>query len=682
MDIPNPSLHTPPRRPNVSKSHAHRPEEKVRLMCSYGGRFVPRPRDKWLCYVGGDTRIILLHRHSSLRDLSLLLSGTLLLHGRPFILKYLLPGEDLDSLISIIHDEDLQLMIQEYDRVITSSSPLKPSRLRLFLFFSDQPETATPIHSHDAEQETRFVDATNDSRILSRLVSDASAKPGGTPLNEYDHNLEALGVIQNNKKINSLADVADTSPSGSVSSMFSLPSLRNDDHGSRLKQQQCQMEELNFTKTDGCADSSAALAPPVMVTTGHNMNGVTCDALASELTPSPLQPVCARASHALSLLSPNSVTMFSLPSLGDDDHGSRLKQQQCHMEELNFTKTDGCADSSAALAPPVMVTTGHNMNGVTCDALASELILSPLQPVCARASHALSLLSPNSVTMFSLPSLGDDDHGSRLKQQQCQMEELNFTKTDGCADSSAALAPPVMVTTGHNMNGVTCDALASELTLSPLQPVCARASHALSLLSPNSVTSTHTHNMFSENRIASSCSYLSQPVHLQEQANMRSEISDPNPAIQRDKVEESRYRLATQVDQNQEMEQFVQCLQQVAIPCSYPVYAILPVVATHPTVASSGNPLLTVTPQIGTASTVYNNATPIVNAASNPAFLHPAQFHQHYYVDFPQFHYCPLQSNIAFAPSPHGFGHQSTAVQKQTNTPLSPHYQSMTGALK
>ncbi|KAI9114021.1 hypothetical protein K1719_015272 [Acacia pycnantha] len=491
MDSPTPSLHHPRRRrPNVSKSHAHHPEERVRLMCSYGGRIVPRPHDKCLCYVGGDTRIIVVHRHSSLRELCLLLSGTLL-HGRPFILKYLLPGQDLDSLISIIHDEDLQLMIQEYDRVITSSSPLKPLRLRLFLFFCDQLETANPIRSPDAKQETRFVDAINDSRILSRLVSDASAvdrsaKPGGTPLNEYNHNLGALSVIQNNKKIKSLADVADTSPSGSVSS---------------------------------------------------------------------------------------------------------------------------------------------------------------------------------SPSMFSLPSLGDYDNGNRLKQQRCQMEELNFGTTDGCAVSSADLVPPVMVTTGYNMDGVTCDALASELTPSPLQLVRARASDALSLLSPNSVTS--------ENRIASSCIYLSQPVHLQEQANMRSEISDANPAIQRDKVEESRYRLATQVDQNQEMVQFVRCVQQVEIPCSYPVYAILPVVATHPTGASSGKPLLT--PQIGTASTVYNNGTSIVNAASNPAFLQPAQFHQHYYVDFPQFHYCPLQSTIAFAPSPHDFEHQSTAnVQKQTNTSLPP----------
>ncbi|MEJ1538787.1 hypothetical protein, partial [Escherichia coli] len=29
---------------------------KLRLMCSYGGHIFPRPHDKTLCYVGGDTR--------------------------------------------------------------------------------------------------------------------------------------------------------------------------------------------------------------------------------------------------------------------------------------------------------------------------------------------------------------------------------------------------------------------------------------------------------------------------------------------------------------------------------------------------------------------------------------------------------------------------------------------------
>ncbi|XP_057447811.1 uncharacterized protein LOC130739514 [Lotus japonicus] len=99
---------------------------KLRLMCSYGGHIVPRPHDKSLCYVGGDTRILVVDRTTSLSDLSARLSKTLL-KGRPFVLKYQLPNEDLDSLVSVTTDEDLENMIDEYLN-------RNPSRIRLFLF--------------------------------------------------------------------------------------------------------------------------------------------------------------------------------------------------------------------------------------------------------------------------------------------------------------------------------------------------------------------------------------------------------------------------------------------------------------------------------------------------------------------------------------------------------------------
>ncbi|XP_068643455.1 protein PAL OF QUIRKY-like isoform X2 [Aristolochia californica] len=141
---------------------------KLRLMCSYGGHIVPRPHDKSLCYLGGDTRIVVTDRHSSLVDLSAKLSRTLL-DGRSFTLKYQLPNEDLDSLISVTTDEDLDNMIEEYDR---NSTSIKPSRLRLFLF-PTKPESASSIGSliDDSKSETWFVDALNGASILPRGLS-------------------------------------------------------------------------------------------------------------------------------------------------------------------------------------------------------------------------------------------------------------------------------------------------------------------------------------------------------------------------------------------------------------------------------------------------------------------------------------------------------------------------------
>lgn len=151
------------------------PGAKLRLMCSYGGHIIPRPHDKSLCYVGGETRIVVVDRHSCLSSLTSRLSHTLL-DGRPFTLKYQLPHEDLDSLVSVTTDEDLDNMIEEYDRITSSSSSaLAPSRIRLFLFFG-KPETAASMGPllADAKSETWFVDALNGSALFQRNLSDTA----------------------------------------------------------------------------------------------------------------------------------------------------------------------------------------------------------------------------------------------------------------------------------------------------------------------------------------------------------------------------------------------------------------------------------------------------------------------------------------------------------------------------
>ncbi|CAL1381694.1 unnamed protein product [Linum trigynum] len=153
---------------------------KLRLMCSYGGRIVPRPHDKSLCYVGGDTRIVVVDRQASLSGLSAKLSTTLL-NGRPFTLKYQLPCEDLDSLISLTTDEDLDNMIDEYDRTSTGapSNSSKPSRLRLFLFpvKPDSSQSIGPILENTAAKDEWFLNALNGATpgMLNRGFSDSAS---------------------------------------------------------------------------------------------------------------------------------------------------------------------------------------------------------------------------------------------------------------------------------------------------------------------------------------------------------------------------------------------------------------------------------------------------------------------------------------------------------------------------
>ncbi|CAI9756045.1 unnamed protein product [Fraxinus pennsylvanica] len=144
---------------------------KLRLMCSYGGHIVPRPHDKSLCYIGGTTRIVVIDRNDSFSDIYRRLSRTLL-NNEPFTIRYQLPNEDLDSLISLTTDEDFDNMIDEYDRLNTASGS-KPGRLRLFLFPKSSSIEQLLVETSSSKSEGWFLDALNGKASnISGGVSD------------------------------------------------------------------------------------------------------------------------------------------------------------------------------------------------------------------------------------------------------------------------------------------------------------------------------------------------------------------------------------------------------------------------------------------------------------------------------------------------------------------------------
>ncbi|KAL1359567.1 hypothetical protein AAHE18_04G116500 [Arachis hypogaea] len=100
---------------------------KMKLLCSSGGKILPRPSDGKLRYVGGETRII-----STRKDLSWeeLVKKTSSICRQPHTIKYQLPGEDLDALISVSSEEDLQNMTEEYHGFERREGS---QRLRIFL---------------------------------------------------------------------------------------------------------------------------------------------------------------------------------------------------------------------------------------------------------------------------------------------------------------------------------------------------------------------------------------------------------------------------------------------------------------------------------------------------------------------------------------------------------------------
>ncbi|GAB2280513.1 hypothetical protein Dimus_015139 [Dionaea muscipula] len=117
-----------------------KPSTTIKFLCSYGGRIVPRHPDGKLRYLGGNTRVLAVHRSISFPEL-LVKMGELC--GASVSLRCQLPTEDLDALVSLKSDEDLTNLIEEYDRA-PPSLPSTPLKIRAFLFMprsADSPKS-------------------------------------------------------------------------------------------------------------------------------------------------------------------------------------------------------------------------------------------------------------------------------------------------------------------------------------------------------------------------------------------------------------------------------------------------------------------------------------------------------------------------------------------------------------
>ncbi|GKE94219.1 probable serine/threonine-protein kinase [Tanacetum coccineum] len=64
--------------------------------------------------MGGITRIISVNKNLDYRELVM---NTLTIWNKPHTIKYQLPDEDLDALISVCLNDDVQHMIEEYNEL-------------------------------------------------------------------------------------------------------------------------------------------------------------------------------------------------------------------------------------------------------------------------------------------------------------------------------------------------------------------------------------------------------------------------------------------------------------------------------------------------------------------------------------------------------------------------------------
>ncbi|KAM1218237.1 hypothetical protein EV1_045035 [Malus domestica] len=162
-----------------SNHPSHDLNSRVRFMCSFGGKILPHPHDNQLRYVGGDTRIVAVQRTTSF---SALLSKLSKLSGLSNVtVKYQLPNEDLDSLISVTTDEDVDNMMEEYDRIAQDQNP-KSARLCLFLFPKGGDDSINS-RSSSAPRRLRQARALVPRRAQQRCVEFRYARAG--PLRSF-----------------------------------------------------------------------------------------------------------------------------------------------------------------------------------------------------------------------------------------------------------------------------------------------------------------------------------------------------------------------------------------------------------------------------------------------------------------------------------------------------------------
>ncbi|KAL9442453.1 hypothetical protein AB3S75_020877 [Citrus x aurantiifolia] len=152
MDSPSPNV---PGSGSTAGSNDDVP--RVKFLCSFLGRILPRPQDGKLRYVGGETRIVSLPRDVTYEEL---MSRMRELYEGAVVLKYQQPDEDLDALVSVVNDDDVINMMEEYEKLGSGDGF---TRLRIFLFsHADQDGSNHYVDGDDRESERRYVDALNN----------------------------------------------------------------------------------------------------------------------------------------------------------------------------------------------------------------------------------------------------------------------------------------------------------------------------------------------------------------------------------------------------------------------------------------------------------------------------------------------------------------------------------------
>ncbi|TVU40224.1 hypothetical protein EJB05_13677 [Eragrostis curvula] len=137
---------------------------RIKFICNFGGVFLPRPSDGELRYVGGERHLVQINRDMSWYELT---CKTTTFIRRHHTIKYHLPGEQLNMLISITSDDDLRNMIEECIALEQNKE-----RLTMYLFSDDDDQHRVHFvvaRASNAEKEAKFI------ALINGLISPSKA---------------------------------------------------------------------------------------------------------------------------------------------------------------------------------------------------------------------------------------------------------------------------------------------------------------------------------------------------------------------------------------------------------------------------------------------------------------------------------------------------------------------------
>ncbi|KAK6123887.1 hypothetical protein DH2020_042378 [Rehmannia glutinosa] len=149
----------------------------------FGGRILPRPSDGKLRYVGGETHIIRISKDITWQELW---EKTTAIYDETHTVKYQLPGEDLDALVSVSSDEDLLNMMEECNILKDGEGS---NKLRMFLFsLADMEDAHFSLANTSVDSEMKYVVAVNGMGIGPRKGSTLRGLAGssGNNFNKLD----------------------------------------------------------------------------------------------------------------------------------------------------------------------------------------------------------------------------------------------------------------------------------------------------------------------------------------------------------------------------------------------------------------------------------------------------------------------------------------------------------------